>query len=221
MTKLSIEPPQIIDAEQSDRFYWQLATPSVYHLGWPPAELSAEWNWRWSGFWWARRSEWNQAKLEKLIGTVEQDSLAASANSYVMSGRRPVETAHVWVLSRVILWFPVGAVAIFLSFVALNFTVVRKPVFMLAIAIVVGLLGMLWPDMAALVGQTAVLALGLVVLVMVMQSAVDSRVRKRSVFTNRPSTYIDRSDQYSLVRGVRPAAPATTHAGSSVGAHEG
>lgn len=51
-----------------------------------------------------------------------------------------------------------------------------------------------------LAGQTALLSVGLVALVWVSQAAVDSRVRRRSVFAARPSTYIDRSDHHSLAQ---------------------
>lgn len=50
----------------------------------------------------------------------------ASANSYVMSGRGAIGTTDAWVLSRFILWFPVGLLAIAISFTALNYAIVRK-----------------------------------------------------------------------------------------------
>ena len=138
-----------------------------------------------------------------------------------MSGRVPEGPFKVWILSRFVLWFPVGIIAIVTSFSALNFAAVRKPIFVFAMAVSVAGLAMVWPDMAALAGQTAVLSLGLVALVWVIQAAVDSRVRRRSVFTTRPSTYIERSEHFSIARGVRAAPPTLGPTGSSVGAAEG
>lgn len=215
---LSISPPEILGAEPAEQFYWQLLTPSVQHLGWCPPALTAEWTWKWSGLYWQRASQLNQQQLEDLIGAKSQEPPPASANSYVMSGRRVSGTTEAWVLSRFILWFPVGLLAIVISFTALNYAVVRKPVVVLALAVSVAAMATIWPDLAALAGQTALLSLGLVALVWVSQAAVDSRVRRRSVFSARPSTYIDRSDHYSQPRGGRHTAaipPAPTHGSST------
>ncbi|MCA9133803.1 MAG: hypothetical protein KDA45_11640, partial [Planctomycetales bacterium] len=218
VSKLTVAPPQILGAEQIEKFYWQLLTPSVQHLGWSPTELTAEWTWDWAGLWWKRDSLWDQRRLEAWIGTEVQESPPASANSYVMSGRGPDKAVNVWVLSRFVLWFPVGAFAIALSFTVLNFPPVRRPIFVFALAGVIAGLAMVWPDMAMLAGQTAVLSLGLVALVWVVQAAVDSRVRRRSVFTTRPSsTFMERSDYYSGSRGARTPQPTVTHVGSSIG----
>ncbi len=220
---LSISPPEILGAEPAEQFYWQLMTPSVQHLGWSPRELTAEWIWSWTGLCWHRASQFNQQRLEELIGAKSQESPPASANSYVMSGRGAIGTTDAWVLSRFILWFPVGLLAIAISFTALNYAIVRKPVVVFALAVGVAALATIWPDLAVLAGQTALLSVGLVALVWVSQAAVDSRVRRRSVFAARPSTYIDRSDHHSLARSGRPtsAIPAAPAHGSSTGTSGG
>lgn len=215
VTQLAVEPPTIQESEQYDRFYWQLLTPSVQHLGWSPSALTAEWTWVWSWMWWERDSELNQQQLEMQLGSEYQEPPPASANNYVMSGRELDERATVWIFSRFVLWFPVGLLAIAIAYTALNAPVIRKPVFVFVLAVALSGLAMIWPDMAMLAGQTAVISLGLVVLVWAVQAGVDSRVRRRSVFSARPSTYVERSDNFSVPR-VRVAHPTVTHAGSSV-----
>jgi hypothetical protein len=216
ITPLKVSPPEILDAVQTEQFYWQLLTPSVQHLGWSPSEFTAEWTWQWGGLCWERASSLNQRQLEELIGALPQEPPPASANSYVMSSRGTEGAAKAWVLSRFILWFPVGLIAIAITFVALNFAVVRRPVVVFTLAISLAALATIWPDLAALAGQTALLSLGLVALVWVLQAAIDSRVRRRSVFATRPSTYVDRSDYVVQSRGSRPAPTAPVH-GSSAG----
>jgi hypothetical protein len=80
---------------------------------------------------------------------------------------------------------------------------------------------MVWPDLAVLFGQTALLSLGLVVLIFVTQAAIEARVRRRSVFTTRPSSYVDGSEQFSVAR-TTSRIPSTTaiRTGSSVVASE-
>jgi hypothetical protein len=222
VTALDISPPEILGVEHADLFFWQLLTPAEQHLGWSPRPLTAEWTWQWSGLWWNRVSGKNQQQLEKWIGAVVQQSPPASANSYVMSGRGLEGSTRVWVLSRFVLWLPIGLLAIAVSFIALNFAVVRKPVVVLALAAGIASLATLWPDLAVLAGQTAVASLGLVGLVWVVQAGVEARVRRRSVFAARPSTYVDRSDQVSASRSARAIpSPQTTSFGSSAGHHAG
>lgn len=217
-TPLSVAPPEILGAPQIDQFYWQLLTPAVQHLAWSPSSLTAEWTWQWSGMWWNRVSGLNQRQLESWIGAVVQESPPASANSYVMSGRAVEGAVRVWVLSRFVLWLPIGLIAITISFIALNYAFVRQPVVVLALAAGIAGLTAVWPDLAVLAGQTAVISLGLVALVWIVQAGVDSRVRRRSVFSARPSSYLERSDLASASRSARSAAnlSQTSQIGSSV-----
>lgn len=217
-TALSVAPPEILGAQQIDQFYWQLLTPAVQHLAWSPSSLTAEWTWQWSGLWWNRVSQKNQRQLESWIGAVVQESPPASANSYVMSGRGMEGAVRVWVLSRFVLWLPIGLLAIMVSFIALNYAFVRQPVVVLGLAAGIAGLTAVWPDLAVLAGQTAVISLGLVALVWIVQAGVNSRVRRRSVFSARPSSYLERSDLASASRSARSAAnlSQTSQIGSSV-----
>ena len=221
-TPLNVAPPEILGTEQIDQFYWQLLTPAVQHLAWSPNSLTAEWTWQWSGLWWNRVSRLNQRQLESWIGAVVQESPPASANSYVMSGSGMEGPVRIWVLSRFVLWLPIGLLAITIAFVALNYAFVRRPVVVLTLAAGIAGLAAVWPDLAVLAGQTAVISLGLVALVWMVQAGVDSRVRRRSVFSARPSTYAERSDLVSASRSVRPAPnlPPPSQLGSSV-SHRG
>jgi hypothetical protein len=79
---------------------------------------------------------------------------------------------------------------------------------------------MLSPDLAMLIGQTAIASLGIVALLLITQAAVERRVRKRSVFGVRPASFAERSDQFSVARNVRIAPPSTTQ-GEATGTAEG
>ncbi len=216
LTPIVIEPPRVENAEYQDRFYWQLVTPSDQHLGWSPASLTAEWIWQWGGFWWYRQSSEDQTSLERWLNSSTQTRQPLSANSYVMSGNGDARPGNVWVLSRFVLWFPVGLLAILSSVLALSLPFLRSPVTAILLAGCVIGLAMIWPDLAVLVGQTGVLSLSLVTLILVTQAAIDARVRRRSVFSARPSTYLDSSDQVSVSRGMRTGQTAALRTGSSV-----
>ena len=124
-----------------------------------------------------------------------------------MSGPRSQSDMNVVVLARFMLWLPTGAMAILGSLAALSYRQVRSPLTVILMA--GGLLGLstIWPDFAMLLAQTCVIACVLVALVLSTQIAVDSRLRKRSVFASRASALTDGSDQFSV--GALSAASGT------------
>lgn len=215
-TRTEIAPPVIQDAEIHERFYWQLVTPSVQHLALCPSGLTAEWTWQWGGFWWYRSSGEDQTSLERWLGASNQTRLPLSANSYVMSGQGEFAAQQVWIISRFVLWFPVGCTAISLAVLALNVPALRHPTAPIFMAGVIISVAMVWPDLSVLMGQTAVISLSLVVLILVTQSAIETRVRRRSVFTSRPSTFIEIQDQNSGGGSQRIAQSTARRSGSSI-----
>ncbi len=216
VSTLHIQPPMIEDAVNLDRYYWQLVVPSMHHLGWSPKGMTAEWTWNWNGMWWHRESGEDQASLEQWLGSSVQTRQSLSANSYVMSGQGVFRPQTVRVLSRFALWLPMGLLAIVLSVLTLSFSFLRSPVVAIVLAVAIASLAMVWPDMAVLFGQTALISLSLVVLIFVTQAAIDTRVRRRSVFTTRPTTYVDGSEQNSVGRGTRAPISTAIRTGSSV-----
>ncbi len=218
-TSLKVAAPQILAAEHRGRFYWQLATPKTSHLVRPPSPLTSEWQWRWGGLFWYRQSVREERDLISWFDATEVEQLPASANQYLMSGRFPASPFQVLVVSRFIFWFPIGTFAILLTALLINLPFLRRPEYAAGLALLISTSAMVYPDVGVLLGQTSLAALGLVALVLTTQVAIESRVRRRSVFTSRPSTYADGSDNFSVHRSVRVSeAPTAVPAGSSVAA---
>lgn len=119
------------------------------------------------------------------------------------------------------MWLPIGLVAVLVSILLISFRALRHPAFLLLAAGGLATAAMLAPDLAVLLGQTALMSLGLVSLILITQAAIESRVRRRSVFTVRPSQYRDQSDHFSLARNVKMSSPSSTRAHSSVVADGG
>lgn len=220
-SRLDIVVPEIEDSEFRDRFYWQLALPSTYHLGFGSARMTPEWVWRWRGLVWQRTTSLTQAELERWVGATPQADLPQSANSYVLSSFGGGRSFEVTVLSRLVLWLPTGLAAILLTTLMVTFRRLRHPSILLLAAGVLSTLAMLSPDMAILVGQTALASMGIVALLLITQAAVESRVRRRSVFSVRPASYAERSDHFSLARNIKVAPPSTTRSEAAVAADRG
>lgn len=217
LSPLQIDVPEIEGAQFYDRFYWQLAIPSIQHIGFASARMTPEWTWQWSGLWWNRESRLKQIDLERWVGATQQTELPLSINSYVLSSFGGGRSFQIWVVSRFMLWLPIGLTSIVVSILLISFRSLRHPALLLFGAGAIATAAMLSPDLAVLLGQTAIVSLVLVCLLLVTQAAIETRVRRRSVFTVRPSHFTERSDHFSVARNVKVAAsPSSTRAHSSV-----
>lgn len=198
---IDVVPVQIEGCPRFEHFYWQLVTPPSQHLVFVPDSVTPEWRWVWDRFWWHRFSPQDQAYFEQWLGANQEQPLAESANRYVVSTYGPVVPFRCWTASRLLLWLPIGLVAIGCAMAVSIWRVLRHPVSVIVLASAVAAFAVAWPDLAILVGQTSLLALAIVLLYALTQAAVESRVRRRSVFTTRPSSgMFEASDQHSLAR---------------------
>ncbi len=100
-----------------------------------------------------------------------------------------------------LLWLPIGLISIGGALLVSLFRSFRHPAALLLLIACVLSMATIWPDLAILLGQTAMVALVIILLYALTQAAVESRVRRRSVFTSRPTsgTY-DASDNHTAVR---------------------
>lgn len=212
-SRVRVEAPQILGAESSGRFYWQFATPRTNHLAWAPESLAADWRWKWGGVWWFRSNSLSEAALVAMMESTEP-RLPAATNRYLMSGSFPDEPFDVVVFARYVFWFPIGCISIGIAACVLNFEFMRRPIAGILLAVPLFCVAIMFPDLGALLGQTVAISLALVFLVWVTHSAIDSRVRRRSVFTARPS--LENSGQISA-RSSRIAETESAR-GSSIAA---
>ena len=131
-----------------------------------------------------------------------------------MSGFGDFPSVRVWILSRFVLWLPVGSLAVLITLLALNIPSLRSPNGVAVLCLCIGILAAFWPDLSVLIGQTAIASIILVALICATQAAVSSRVRRRSVFSTRPATNtLETSDLNTTGRTARsnsnPDRPAS------------
>lgn len=227
INKIDVEAIEIEGCARFDHFYWQLVTSPNMHLALLPENLTPEWTWIWDRLYWRRSSPMDQVDLEQWLSASSQRPLAQAANKYVVSTYGAVAGFQVWTISRLLLWLPIGLISIGGALLVSLFRSFRHPAALLLLIACVLALASIWPDLAILLGQTALVALVIVLLYGLTQAAVESRVRRRSVFTSRPTsgTY-DASDNHTLVKPVsavesepvattRTQSPVVTESGGS------
>ncbi|MFO1062586.1 MAG: hypothetical protein U0892_01760 [Pirellulales bacterium] len=198
---VKLEPIEIEGCSGFDRAFWQLVLPAKHHLALAPDEMNAEWNWQHNGLFWNRRSAVDQEGLEQWIGASNQPPIARSANVYLLSTYGAPQEQMAWVATRLVFWLPVGIVAVFISVSLAVWRKLRHPAFLIMLAALLFSLALVWPDMAIMALQTTVPAVSIVLLFALTQAAVESRVRRRSIFTTRPTSgTFEGSDHGSLIR---------------------
>ena len=201
VNKIEVVPIEIDGCARFDHFYWQLVTSPNMHLAMLPEHLTPEWTWVWDRLWWQRSSPMEQVDLEQWLSASSQRPLPQAANKYVVSSYGSVAGFHVWTVSRLLLWLPIGLISIGGALLVSLFRSFRHPAALLLLIACVLSTATIWPDLAILLGQTALVALVIVLLYALTQAAIESRVRRRSVFTSRPtSVAYDASDNHTQVR---------------------
>lgn len=201
VNKVEVVPIEIDGCSRFDHFYWQLVTSPNMHLALLPEHLTPEWTWVWDRMWWQRNSPMEQADLEQWLSASSQRPLPQAANKYVVSSYGAVAGFQVWTVSRLLLWLPIGLISIGGALLVSLFRSFRHPAALLLLIACILSTATVWPDLAILLGQTALVALVIVLLYALTQAAIESRVRRRSVFTSRPtSAAYDASDNHTQVR---------------------
>ena len=201
LNPIDVTPATIEGCPQFEHFYWQLVTPATHHLVLIPDSMTPEWRWVWDRLWWHRLSPQDQPFFEQWLEASSQPALAESANRYVVSNYGSTSSFRCWTASRLLLWLPIGLLAIASALAISVWPLLRHPVAVISLAVLMSLVAAAWPDLAILLGQTTLLAMLIVLLYALTQAAIESRVRRRSIFTTRPtSAMLEIGEHHSLVR---------------------
>ncbi len=174
--------------ENSDRIYpflWQVHLPQGESMVLATPNLCPEYRWSWSSFGLARKNAWKQKSLEDWVGTHHETEMEAMTADIVFSGVGDSVGLWIMTLPRFALWLPVGVIFL-LGFACWNrFPICRSPVALVGVAVVLALLVPIATDLAMLLTQWVAFASLLGVVITVAKWAIDYRVQKRSVFSNR------------------------------------
>lgn len=159
-----LDLPQLIDADWTRRFYWQLVLPRDEHLISGAKELNSEssWNSRMPLF--GRRPRFDQRALEQLVGTSEQLPLPESTNKYLFSSQDAVARIQITTASRAQILL-VAAVTVFVvGLLLIYIPSLRHPASLLMLCVIVGVVGLLFPHPTIQLAQLSAIGLLFVLL---------------------------------------------------------
>lgn len=185
---IATKQPEIEDAEGVCPMVWQIIVPRTEHLIATSQSLSPGYRWSWNELWWARKSELTQDQIERDMGAMAQPIVGQQTNQYVLYSLDHNKPLQVWMVPRFLLWLPVSLCVLLGAVSLVEQRWMRQP-WLWLIAIVSGVAFAQWAwDIAVVIGQGAIGSIAVAAIYYVIKWIVDRRARRRSVFTQRPTT---------------------------------
>jgi hypothetical protein len=199
----------------SGQLIWQLTVPSDSHLVWTTSSVGRAMRWAFEKWRLVRQPLLTETELASRIGSMEWGAVELSpmpsGNRYLFSSLDD-RSFRAMTFSRTALWMIVAGVILFVTALLTHVPSTRNPLTS-AIAIV-GFAGLLAvaPDAAILVGQIAMLAMVLVVVMLAIRSLMQPHPSR--VLTNTRDRRADSSASQNARQPVDyrpPSSIAVTH----------
>lgn len=159
----------------SGQMFWQLTVPTDSHLVWTTPSVGRAMQWSVEGWRLIRRPLLTEAALVNRVGSIEIGSIELSpmpvGNDYLFSAMDD-RSFQAMICSRTVLWMLVAGAIVLVTAVLTYIPATRNPLsFAIGIFGFGGLLAVA-PDSAILVGQVAMLAMVLAVVMLAIRSLV-------------------------------------------------
>ena len=176
-----VELPEIVDANWTQEFYWQLVLPERTHLIREPANLISANNWGWRGISWGRTPQHEQDWFEQWIGSSPQPFTPPidSTNRYLFTTFMGVQQLYVSTANRNVIAALLIGGAFAVGFLFISFDWMRRPFSILALAYACILAGLSVPASVLALAPPIVFGLCLVGLVPLLRKFVASNVTRR------------------------------------------
>lgn len=159
-----LDLPQLIDADWTRRFYWQLVLPHDEHLLSGAKGLNAESSWNAPLPLFGQTPRFDQRALEQLVGASQQLPLPRSTNEYLYSSQDAVARIQITTASRAQILL-VSAITVFVVGLLLIYVPsLRHPASLLMLCVFVGVMGFLFPHPTIQFAQLSAIGLLFVLL---------------------------------------------------------
>ncbi|MEX0938069.1 MAG: hypothetical protein WDZ59_09430 [Pirellulales bacterium] len=161
---LVLEPSRPADDIWIRHIYWQVVLPNDLHVVVMPADFAREFLWDWRGLYWGRQPLMEQSQLETWVGAQRGTSVPSTTNRYLFSSLKNVQPLRISTADRSLIVLLASAVTLGMGLLLLYVRASRHPGVLLAGALALMALGLVYPEPAMLIAQAATLGLLLAVL---------------------------------------------------------
>lgn len=165
---LRLDPQAIVQ-----RVCWEIVLLPDEHIIWNGPEVTAEFRWGWTGFFWGRLPTVPEEDLERWAGVSDGWlHVSGRANRYLFGALRAVDSANIWCWRRPWIVGICSAAIVFAGLGLVYFGPLARKLVVLATLVVIMVLLLLRPDVALLAGQASALGLALAILALVLHRAL-------------------------------------------------
>ncbi len=158
--------PSLGDDTWVRRVYWQLLLPPEEHLVVPPREWTGEFAWGWNHFYFGRQPVLSQTDLEAWVGLRHPSYAPAPAgmNNYLFSSLGRIGPCEIVTAGRSTIVFVASGLALLAGLLLIYVRAARHPVVLLAATAILAGLVAIYPELALMAAQAAVVGLALALL---------------------------------------------------------
>ncbi|MGQ9503629.1 MAG: hypothetical protein ACUVQG_00970 [Thermogutta sp.] len=198
----------------AQRVYWEIVLLPDEHIIWNGAEVTAEFRWGWTGFFWGRLPIMPEDDLEHWAGVAEGWlHVPGQANRYLFGTLRAVDSVNIWCLRRPWIVGMCSAAVVFAGLGLVYFGPLARKLVVLGSVVVITVLLLLRPDIALLAGQASALGLALAILGLVLHRALSAS----ETSTLRANAWNERTGLETVVCRRMPEAVPSYSAPAAAG----
>jgi hypothetical protein len=207
---VALNVPNFGESVPLRRLYWQLIVPRNQHLLTSSSGLNPEFRWEWAGLHWARANLLDQADLESWTGTLREPPASDLLNVYLFSviGSNPPLKVRIARRSTIVFFASSLALAIVLA--ALYAGPLRRPRWLVAIGVALGVMALAYPEGAILLSQAATLGVGLAIVAALLHRVVPREAVAEDVSSLSTGAFVERSTTEVFHRPQPSASPSST-----------
>lgn len=190
--QMTLEVPSLGPDVWVRRLYWQLVLPSNEHVFVSPEGFTSEYTWDFNGYAWGRKPLLGESELADWVTGYNEagNSVHPGANQYLFSSLGPVEKCELRTADRTWIVLCASGAALVLGLLLIYVPMSRHPATLLATAMILLCVGMLYPEPTLLVAQAASLGLALTLIAGLLQRSV-ARRRRGTIMTEASSSIMD------------------------------
>ncbi len=199
-----LAPPKLIPELPVSRWYWEVILPQEEYLLKTPSGLNPEFSWSLTPWGLSRDPRLEVSELEEWVGVQpvpRQNRLPIWCNRYVMSRDAPLSPIQIWTITRPVLVLGSSLLSLAIGLGLIYCRPLRSAGALMVLAVVLGALGLILPEVAVLAGQAALVGLALTGLAGLLRWALLRRDQRGRVIRTKPSS------SASLVLGRSFAEP--------------
>lgn len=197
LRRVQIDPPLLEGEQAVGQVYWQVIIPSDTFLLGKPAQLTSASRWGWLGTHFGERAVLEQPELERWTGADVRLPPAPTENQYLFHGLARITSLEVVTVRRWLVVLAGSSAVLALGLLLAYVPGLRRVELLAAAAIGLVVLTLAFPGLALLVGQAAVLGMGLAAVALALRHYSVAGGRRAwtstsSTATARPSSSLEK-----------------------------